>query len=283
MASPNASDQRRTAFTVGWYLSVVLLVLMIAAALAGLLVDGIYSDTDDVVAALRGADIVTLLLASPVLALALWLVRRGDVRGHLLWLAMVGFAFYGYGYYVFGPTFNDLFLLHVAVFALSMVTLGAAAMALDPSTVVGRFTSRWPYRVLSLVLLVTAAWLAIMYGSAVVDQMTTGTLPEDVVPLPEWRVHLGYVMDLAFVLPACIIAGILLWRQAAWGYTAATAVFIFLWVFQVTFLATAVSMDAASVPGAADAVPEALFSIVLYLVPTLVMMWGVRAQPVDAC
>jgi hypothetical protein len=281
MASPNAADQRRTAFTVGWYLSIVVLVLLVAAAIAGLLVDDIYSDTDDVVAALRGADLVTLLVASPLLALALWLVRRGDVRGHLLWLAMLGFAFYGYGYYVFGPTFNDLFLLHVAVFALSMVALGAAAMALDPTTVVGRFTSRWSSRVLSLVLFVTAAWLAVVYGSAVLDEIATGAIPEDVVPLPEWRVHLGYAMDLAFVLPACVIAGILLWRQAPWGYAGATAVFIFLCAFQVTFLATAASMDTAGVSGAADAIPEAVFSIVLYLVPTVVMLWGVRTQPLD--
>lgn len=106
--------------------------MVVIVAVAGLVVDGIYVDSENTQAALRGNDMVNLMVGIPILVIALWMTARGSIRGHILWLAMTTYVMYGYAYYVFGPTFNSLFLLHVAIFSLSMVALGFGLGAFDP-------------------------------------------------------------------------------------------------------------------------------------------------------
>ena len=54
--------------TTAWVLSSVVLVLMATSSAVGLLVEGIYPEETWAVAALRGNDLVTLVLVVPVLA-----------------------------------------------------------------------------------------------------------------------------------------------------------------------------------------------------------------------
>ncbi len=43
----------------------------------------------------------------------------------------------------------------------------------------------------------------------------TGRLPDGVMPAS--GLHLVYTLDLALVVPSLALAGVLLWRQTAWG------------------------------------------------------------------
>jgi len=265
------------AFRLAWMLSAIVLALMVTAAIGGLLLDGLYVDSENVVEALRGGDLANLVVAAPILTLALWRVRRGSMRAHLVWLGMIGYSLYTYAYYVFGPTFNGLFLVHVAIFTLSGVALGFGFGALDPTGVTNRFRSLVPSRLLGALLIGVALFLVGSYGLATLTHATGGDLPSDVLPFAEWRVHLGYALDLSLLTPAALMAGVLLWRRTAWGYAAATAAFTYLCVYQFNFLSTAIFMDSADIAGAADAIPQAATTIVLFLGPTLVLLWGLNA------
>lgn len=68
-----AGGRRRAAVT----LSVIAGLAMAAASAAGLLVDRLYQDPESTSSMLRGYDLVTLLVAVPLLATALWGMRRG--------------------------------------------------------------------------------------------------------------------------------------------------------------------------------------------------------------
>lgn len=101
-------------------LSVIIIVLMVAASVVGLWVGGLYQESVSVTAMLRAYDLVTLLVAAPLLAVTLLPALRASVRAELLWASMLVYGAYNYALYVFGTGFNDVFLVHVALFSLSL-------------------------------------------------------------------------------------------------------------------------------------------------------------------
>jgi len=120
-----------SALRAAYRLSAVIAVLMLAASAAGLWIDRLYQDPTSVSAMLRGGDLVTLVVAAPALVAALLLAIRGSQRAKLVWVGMLVYSVYNYAVYVFGAAFNDLFLLHVALFSLSIFAL---VLALGTST-----------------------------------------------------------------------------------------------------------------------------------------------------
>jgi hypothetical protein len=112
-----------------WVLSAMVAVLMVAASAAGLWVHGLYRDAAWASAAFRGGDLVTLVVAAPALTAALLLARRGSRRAELVWAGTLAYAVYTYAFLVFGAAFNVVFLLHVALFSLSLFGTGSVSNA----------------------------------------------------------------------------------------------------------------------------------------------------------
>jgi len=259
-------------FATAFGLSILVVVLTGIASGIGLFVDGVYSDTTDVVATLRAGDLINLVAAIPILLVVLWRVRTGSAMAHVAWVAMLAYVVYSYAFQVFGITFNDLFLVHVGTFAVAMVALGFAAGSLDPSRLETEGKSRVLARVIAGLLVLFVGFMVASYGGQVIEYNRGGMLPADALPLPEWRVHLGYALDLSLIAPTGIIAAALLWRGRPWGYALSLALLTFLTLFQVTFLAIAMYMDTAGVAGADAAVPQAISAFVVFAIP-LAVLW----------
>jgi hypothetical protein len=248
---------------------------MVVASGGGLLLDGVYLDSLNVEAALRGGDLVNLVVAAPLLLIAMWLTRRSSIRAHLLWLAILAYTAYGYAYYVFGPTFNDFFLIHVATFTLALVGLGLGFTGLDVSTLAPRFKSAWLPRVVAGFLVGAMLFMVADYVVEVLQRIGGCEQPTDVLPFAEWRVHLGFALDLSLLAPSGVIAGVLMWRRSLWGNAAATVVLVFLSVFQLNFLSSSVFMNDAGISDAAAAIPQAAAAFGLFAVAAGIMLWGV--------
>ncbi|MFP5345905.1 MAG: hypothetical protein ACLGIA_02585 [Actinomycetes bacterium] len=118
---PEVEARWRPARAISW----VVVPLMVVASAAGLLVGDVYREPVPVAALLRGNDLVTLVVAAPLLAAALLAARRGSARAQLVWAAMLAYTVYTYATVVFGTTFNALFLVHVALFSLAVFALVA--------------------------------------------------------------------------------------------------------------------------------------------------------------
>lgn len=248
---------------------------MIVASGGGLFLDGLYLDSLNVEAALRGGDLVNLLVAAPILLVAMSLAGRGSIRAHLVWLAVLAYAAYGYAYYVFGPTFNDFFLIHVAIFALALAALGFGFMALDVTVLAPRFKSAWLPRAVAGFLVAAMVFMIGSYTVEVLRYVGGGEQPTDVLPFAEWRVHLGYALDLSLLAPSAIIAGLLLWTRSRWGNAVATVVLVFLCVYQISFLSAAVFMSDAGIPNSTPAISQAAASLLIFAIPAGIMLWGV--------
>jgi hypothetical protein len=89
--------------------------LMVIAALAGLFRNGLYHEGAWAREALRGGDLVTLVVAAPLLILSLTLSMSGSMRAVPMWIGLLAYSIYNYAFYALGAAFNDAFVLHIAV------------------------------------------------------------------------------------------------------------------------------------------------------------------------
>jgi hypothetical protein len=219
MRSANRTDSR---FTFGC--GAVVVVLMVVESAIGLFVRDVYPEATWAVAALRGNDLVTLVLVAPVLAVAL--VRGRQSAGwSLVWLAGVLYGVYNFAYYAFGTAFSDLFLLHVATFSLSILALVGFVMGLDVDAIASRFVAGRRDRVVAAYMVAVGSALVVAWGGLSLRFAVTGRLPEDV--MPPSAVHLVYALDLSLLAPSFLAGGLLLWRRRPWGYVLGVAVNLF--------------------------------------------------------
>lgn len=200
-----------------WRLSLVVVMLMAVQAGAGLSIPSLYRDEDWVVAAWFGNDLVTLLVAVPLLAWSLHSVRRGSRRAELVWYSMLGYSMYNYAFYLFGATLNWAFPLYVVLFMLPVFALILALGRLDAAAVAGDFSSATPRRWVGGYMLFTGGGLTFAWLGQWALFMTTGTAPE--VGAEAFR--LIAAMDLAFMVPWFLLGAVLLLRQRPWGYVIA--------------------------------------------------------------
>jgi len=189
-------------------LSAVIGVLMVFASLGGLFLHGLYRDNAWSTAAFRGNDLATLLLAVPVLAVALVLARRGSDRARLVWFALLAYSVYNYAFYLFGTTFNDFFLLYAVLESLSLITL---ALAIPAIAAIRWPVRRAPARVVAGYMAVVGVVFGAMWITQAVQFLISGTVPKVIVD-SGLHTSIVFALDLTLIVPAMLTGAMLLWR-----------------------------------------------------------------------
>jgi hypothetical protein len=232
---------------IAYGLSTAIAVLIVASSLSGLLIDGLYRDGAWAREALRGGDLTTLVLVVPVLIGSLALSIRGSRRAEVVWIGALAYSVYDYAYYVFGAAFNDVFVLHIALLALSIWALALSVSTLDRRAAatalgIGR-SGRWVGLFLALVgSILGSLWLFLAVRFAI-----TGELMADV---PADGVHLVFAIDLSLLVPALVVAGVLLWRRTEAGTVFGAVMTVMGLLYQVNLLVSGVFQSNADVAGA---------------------------------
>jgi hypothetical protein len=197
-------------------LAALATVLAAAAALAGLMISGLYADAPNWVQQARGTDLATLFLAVPVLAVGLWTATRGSRAGQLAVVAGLLYLVYNYAIFAFSVAMNPLTAVHIAIFGLalwSLVLVGRGAV--DGAEQVTEGLNR---RVAGGLLIGVGALFGLLWLGQIATTSTTGVLPPDLVKAGISS-NPVYALDLAFFLPLCVIAGIgLIRRNGAAGF-----------------------------------------------------------------
>jgi hypothetical protein len=262
------------------FLSALILTLMVIASAGGLLITDLYRDAASVNAMLRAYDLVTLTVVAPVLALVLLPSVRESRRAQLVWVSALAYGAYNYAMYVFGSAFNSFFLMHVALFSLSVFALALALVNLDVTAMARQFRRRAPVRVISGLLLLTGVSLGAMWIFYSLRFAFTGEFPkESLLVLPQEAIHLGYTLDLALLVPTEILAAVLLWRRAPWGYVLATVTLLFGAVYQVNYMTALVFQAQAEVPGATSFDPVEPYIAAVFAIGAAIMLTSMKPSP----
>jgi hypothetical protein len=251
----------------------MIVMLMTVSSAAGLWIPELYRDAPATEAMFRGYDLVSLIILSPGLLAATLLARRGSVRAQLSWAGLLAYCVYGYAFYVFGTVFNDVFLAHVAVFTLSIAALVLTLANLDVASVAGSFGERTPVRSVSVLLLLLAIPIGSLWVFFSLRMAVTGQPPADTLLVQSKAgLHLAYVLDLALFVVPCILAAVLLWRRAAWGYVAAMVLLVSGLVHQLSYIAALAFQAYAEVPGATVFDPQEPVIVAVFLIALALLL-----------
>jgi hypothetical protein len=128
----HARPEERNAIAAARKLSYLLAVAMATQALLGVLLPDQYRDVAWVRASWFGNDLVTLMVAVPMLLVTLAAARRGSVRGSLVWIGVLAYAVYNDAFYLHGAALNVFFPLYLLVLATNAVVAIALGQASWP-------------------------------------------------------------------------------------------------------------------------------------------------------
>ena len=205
-----------------WPLAAVVAVV----SAIGLFASGAYADdADSWVVQARAQDATDLFVALPLLVASAVLVRRrASARAYVVWLGTVISLAYAFAIYAFDVSYGPLFLVYVAGLGLAAWALvgGAIQFPLDALDVGAAEQSG--ARTAGRILVAIAVVFAVLWLSSDIPAALEGRVPDEVrdLDLPTNPVH---VLDLAFLLPASIAAGMGAIRGSRAG-VAATAVLL---------------------------------------------------------
>jgi hypothetical protein len=199
--------------TFPFVLSSIVAALLLISSIAGLLFGqrGLYQPNPATLPSFLTQDVITLVVAVPLLLTSQWLVRRGSVRGLLVWMGTLFYLAYAYSFAVLGSWLPPLFLVYVAIVSMSAYSLIFVLVSTDAEAVRARFSAHTPVRWAGGFLMLMSLLLATMWVAMIVGDILSGTEPKSTV-------FVIWPLDLVIALPALFWGGMWLWRRQPLGY-----------------------------------------------------------------
>jgi hypothetical protein len=202
---------------IAYRLAAMTGVLMAVQAASGMLFFRLYRDQAFALAAWRVNDPMTLFVAVPVLFVSLVLALRGSLRGLLVLLGVMQYALYNYAFYLFGAALNVHFLLYVALFVVSGMTLITGLSALDAIADGWCISPQAPTRFVAAYMGIWALVLGVAWVGQTLLFSLTGKVPE----IGEEPLRLIAALDLSLVVTPVAFSAAWLWARRRWGYVIA--------------------------------------------------------------
>lgn len=180
---------------------------------------GLYRyDTLFSAAAFKGGDLVTLVVALPLLALATLHYRRGSLRGAFLLAGMLSFFLYNSASLAFSAAFNPLFLVYVAIFSASLFAFICALTAIDRQVLPAHIAPGVPQHAIAIFLCVAGVGTALVWLMELIEPLRNGTLPAGIASSTTPFTH---GLDIGVIMPAAIAGAVLVLRRDPLGYVLA--------------------------------------------------------------
>ncbi len=196
--------------------SITIAFLALIATLSGLFWKGLYvNDTVSGIAQMMGQDLITLVIGIPLLLITLYLVYRDSLRGKLIWMGTIFYFLYSYASMAFLTSYNQLFLVYVAIFSLSLYTLLLELISIDIKAVKESFSPGYINKIAAVFLGIIGVMIAAMWLKIIVDSLLTGIAPSI---LESYTTLVIQALDLGVVVPLAILTGYLLFKGKEWGY-----------------------------------------------------------------
>lgn len=233
-------------------LTVIALVLLPVAAGVGLFVPGFYRDAAWMIPQARGQDLVTLVIAEPLLLGSLIAARHRSLAAMLIWIGTLGYVLYTYAMYSYTAYFNPLFLVYVALFSVALFALFALIDLLAHLDVVwirAHVRPVLPRRTMAAFLALVGVVFLFAWLGQIIPATLHGTVP-NAVTLAKTPTSAVYVQDLAVMIPLLLLAAVWLWRRRVWGYALGLSLLVTIDVMLAALLSMAAFMALAQIPNA---------------------------------
>lgn len=169
-----------------------------------------------------GWDVVTLLLVVPALLLTLPGVWRGSLRAALLATGLLAYFLYQYTEYATYLAYGPLFLIYVALLALSLCGIVLLVSSLEVAALPDRFGPTFPRRAvigfgLFMAILLAGMWLPLIartFDQTAVTELGGGTT------------LVVQAFDLGFLVPLGLFTALAVARRLPIGFVLAAVVVV---------------------------------------------------------
>ena len=200
-----------------WF-SLPMAVLVAIASTAGISIPAVYANETRISAAeFAGVDVFNLVAAVPALLISAELFRRGSLAGRLVWTGTVMYVVYAYIFYTLDVHFNALFLVYCALWGLSFYTLLWSLPSLAVPEIARLYGPGAPRRATAALFF----WIALSVGARwmieYIPAIGSGRVPHSLVELGSFT-DPAAVLDLSLLLPALVIAAIMILRRRPLGF-----------------------------------------------------------------
>ena len=199
-------------------LSIIAGLLVLAASLTAVLWNGLYAnEVTSYATQAIGQDWINVVWVIPLYALVLYFLRQGSLRARLAWLGLLTYFVYTYIMYAVSVVHNQMFLVYVAAYSISLILLITGISSLSLDELPGQFSDKIPRRGLGIFCLVMGIFLSLLWLNDIIPALISGELP---ARLNEAVTNSMVVqaMDLGLIIPMAFIGGIALLRDKPLGY-----------------------------------------------------------------
>lgn len=177
---------------------------------------GLYrADSLFIGAGFQAQDTVTLLLGIPLLIIATLLYRRNSLKGGLLLTGILAYFLYGYASMALSASFNNLFLVYVALFSASFFALVLAVTSINLASVPVAILDRLPRRGPAIYLFASGILTLVVWLLPLLSALLQNQTPP---LLAHYTTKITDALDLALITPSTITAGSLILHRDPLGY-----------------------------------------------------------------
>jgi hypothetical protein len=208
-------------------LSILLAIVALAACVTSLARPDLIHGPAVSVGSLRGTALVLVVVAVPLLLASMAAARSGSLLALFGWLGALGFVAYQAVLFLFGSPFNGLFPLYVGMLSFSGWAVIALAPRVPALAIAARFGPNTPVRLVAGYLGVMAGLFYLLWLRAIVPALFASEAPAFLVGTG-MTTGPGQIMDLAFLLPLCLLAATWVWQRRAVGLVLAGSLLVML-------------------------------------------------------
>lgn len=261
------TKQSRFAIVAAWPVA----LLLGAVSLAGLTTTAYAREMPAWTAQAIGQDWFDLLIAAPFIALCGVAARKGSYRWSAILAGAYAYVVYEMFIYAFAIHFNALFLVYCTTLGLAGYAL--VALSLDLANRVEP-VARGPARLAGGYLVGLGGAFALLWLAEDIPAVFRNT-PSPALVETGLFTNPVHVIDYAFVLPAHVLAGVLIWRRQRSGELLAPIVLAFGVLMSASIGGMMVVMHVTGVEAAA---PVTIAMFVVFAITTVILAVVLRAQ-----
>ncbi len=160
-------------------------------------------------------DVINLVIGLPLFGIAIYLSQKNSVRGRLLLGGLLFYFFYVYIMATTGYALNLMFIVYVAIFALSGVAFFLNLYGIDVAHLPLQVSARFPRRLFIGFTFIMGSVLVFLWLGRIIPIVVNDRFPPEIAGL---TTLVSQGVDLGIVVPLLLSTGILLWRRSPWGY-----------------------------------------------------------------
>jgi hypothetical protein len=185
-------------------------------------------------------DYITLFAGIPLLAISLFMARKGSLKGKYLLAGTLGYFLVTYLFYTVMGMYNEMFLAYVILMGASFYAFLLTLLSFGINEVKEKFKASTPVKATGGFLIFNSIAIGLLWLSIVVPPLLNGTI----IPLQveHYTTLIVQGLDLGILLPGAFICGLLLMKKKPLGYLLTPIYFIFLSLLMTALTAKVIAM-----------------------------------------